>query len=429
MRLAIVTTHPIQYYAPWFRWIARHSSIELKVFYLWDREASANRDPGFGRAVAWDLPLLEGYDYEFVPNTSRKPGSDRFWGIRNAELGKRIAEWNPDAALLVGYRYASMMQLIVRSKARRGFPLLIRGDSHRLVETANSERGSRNLRASAMKSDVKRKVIQRIYSRFDAFLYVGRANRDYFRVHGVPDEKLFFSPHAVDNERFFAAELVAKNQARSWRAELGIPEEHLLILFAGKFEDKKRPLELLAAFEQIQRPERQGAGDRGQSSGCGYPTSLLFVGNGHLEEELRRRAALIPNVFFAPFQNQTEMPRTYAACDLFVLPSFGPEESWGLAVNEAMCMGKAVIVSSHVGCASDLVDNGVNGLVFEAGEVQALTNALREALSDRERLRQWGEAGREIVRRYDYAHTTAGLEQALAFTLAGTPNSQTTHVE
>lgn len=388
-RLAVATTHPIQYYAPWFRWIAANSrEIELKVFYLWNRGAEAKHDPGFGRAVQWDVPLLDGYEHEFIPNTARVPGSDRFLGIRNEKVGSRIRAFAPDAALLIGYRYASMMRLIFTPERARGYPLIFRGDSHRISAS----------RSAKWKVESRKAVISQVYRRFAAFLYVGQANRDYFQMHGVPEEKLFLAPHAIDNDRFMGSADDAGDAAKAWRRSLGIPEDHLVVLFAAKFEEKKRPLDLLAAFEALGRDD----------------VSLLFVGNGQLEQELRTRAGGARNVFFAPFQNQSEMPRTYAACDLFVLPSFGPEESWGLAVNESLCLARPVIVSDHVGCAADLVRHGQTGLVFPAGDVLALTEALRNALSDRERLREWGIAGRQIVRNYDYAHATAGLERALS---------------
>ncbi len=244
---------------------------------------------------------------------------------------------------------------------------------------------------------MRRFSIAAVFRRFAAFLYVGQANREYFRMHGVPEEKLFFAPHAIDNARFFGSAEMAAEDAKQWRRSLGIGDDQLLILFAGKFEEKKRPLDLLDAFARLNRED----------------VSLLFVGSGALEQELRRRPECTRNVFFAPFQNQSEMPRTYAACELFVLPSFGPEESWGLAVNEALCIARPVIVSDHVGSAADLVRDGEAGLVFPAGDVAALSRALEEALSDRDRLRRWGVAGREIVRGYDYAHATAGLEEAL----------------
>jgi len=399
-RLAIVTTHPIQYYAPWFRWMAAHSALDLRVFYLWDFGVRARHDPGFKQDVKWDIPLLEGYEHEFVPNVSKHPGTDRFFGIRNAKLESRINSWKPDAALLIGYNYASLLRIIFTSARRRGFPLLMRGDSHRLAYKLQSRKSKVENRER--RGRLRRWIIARIFRRFNALLYVGQANREYFLWHGVPESKLFFSPHAVDNERFMAAPADTASEGRRWRTELGIPQSHPLILFAGKFEEKKRPLDLLEAFSRLGRAD----------------VSLLFVGSGALERELRERSATIPNVFFAPFQNQSQMPRTYAAADLFVLPSYGPEETWGLAVNEALCLAKPVIVSSHVGCGPDLVRPNHNGLVCEAGNIDSLTDALKSALRDTNQLRQWGVAGKEIISNYSYAHATRGLEEALDFASA-----------
>lgn len=381
--------------------MAEHSQFSLKVFYLWNPLTTTQHDIGFGHDVEWDVPLLQGYGFEFVGNASRRPGSGHFFGIRNPKLHKRLESWQPDAALLIGYRYASLLKMILTPKARRTFPLILKGDSHRLVGEGIE-----------IKSVGRRKIIAAIFERFSACLYVGQANRDYFRKHGVSEDRLFFSPHAVDNERFTTSMVLASEEGRKWRTELGISPHNLLLLFAGKFEEKKRPLDLLEAFVRLQRSD----------------VSLLFVGAGKLEVELRRKAGQVPNVFFAPFQNQTAIPRAYAACDLFVLPSFGPEESWGLAVNEAMCLSKPVVVSSHVGCGSDLVREGENGLIFEAGDVGALTSVLQTALSDRKKLQRWGEESRRIVADYNYANATLGVERALEFVTsrgrakASTPN-------
>lgn len=387
-RLAVVTTHPVQYYAPWFRSLAAAGRLDLKVFYLWDANADQRPDPGFGHAVRWDVPLLDGYEHEFVPNISAQPGTASFLGIRNPALGVQLASFQPDAALLVGYNYPSFLRLIfARWPGRPPFPLIFRGDSHRLFP-----------RRDSLRERLRRKLIAAVFRRFAAVLFVGKANRDYFRWHGVPDERLFFAPHAVDNDRFTAEPDVVRQKATAWRRSLGVPDERSLIVFAGKLEDKKRPLDLLEAFERL-----------GPSSGA----SLLFVGAGPLENTLRTRAAGTPNVYFAPFQNQTEMPRTYAAADLFVLPSYGSGETWGLAINEALCLARPVIVSDLVGCAADLVEPGRNGLVFPAGNVDALADALREALSDRERLTRWGEEGQRLVARYGYAQASRGLFEAM----------------
>lgn len=385
-RLAIVTTHPIQYHTPWFRSIAANSAFDLKVFYLWDFGIEARRDQGFGQDIQWDIPLLDGYAYVFVPNASRDPGTHHFFGLQNPTLFQRLRDFRPDAALLIGYKYASLLKLIFAGG--RPFPLIMKGDSHRLVP-----------RSQSIKSQLTNRIISHIYRRFTAVLYVGKANRDYFRMHGVAEDRLFFSPHAVDNDRFGGNLQATRMAAAAWRRELGISDDHLLILFAGKFEDKKCPLDLLQAFTRLDRAD----------------VSLLFVGDGHRRDELQRRAANIPRVFFAPFQNQTKMPRTYATCDLFVLPSFGPEETWGLSVNEALCLRRAVVVSTHVGCGPDLVRNGTNGLTFPAGDVAALAQVLKEALADRPRLVDWGEAGYKVVTDYSYREATNGLKHAFEF--------------
>jgi glycosyltransferase involved in cell wall biosynthesis len=384
MKLAVITTHPIQYYAPWFKRVAGEPGLSARVFYLWDFGVTEQVDRGFGRPLKWDVSLLDGYDYEFVPNTSRRPGTHHLRGMRNPELVGRVRRYGPDAVLLLGYNYASLYEFILRWDRRKA-PLLFRGDSHRLV----TRRGH--------KERMRRRFIAAVFSRFARFLHVGKANQEYFRYHGVTPDRLFFAPHAVNNERFFGESERAFEASREWRRELGIPGGHQVVLFAGKFEEKKRPLDLLEAFDR----------SRPQSA------SLLFVGDGCLEPELRRRASGLGNVFFAPFQNQSMMPRTYAASDLFVLPSYGPGETWGLAVNEAMCLSRAVVASTHVGCAQDLIRSGSSGLVFEAGSVPALADALREALSDRPRLARWGAQGRRIVADYSYEETTRGLMKAL----------------
>jgi glycosyltransferase involved in cell wall biosynthesis len=383
-RLAVVTTHPIQYYAPWFRHLASQPGLDLKVWYLWDFGVTEQKDQGFGQVIRWDVPLLDGYSWEFVPNRSRRPGTHHFWGIDNPELPRRLRDHAPDAVLCLGYNYATFARLLVRRK-KQSFPLLLRGDSHRLVPR-------RGLRAW-----LKSRVLRAVFRRFDAFLYVGDANRAYWRQHGVSEERLFFSPHAVDNERFMAGGESLRRDSAEWKRELGIPEGRLVILFVGKFEDKKRPFDLLAAFARS-----------GLTS-----AALLFVGSGTLEKPLRQAAAAVPHTYFAPFQNQSQMPRTYATGDVIVLPSYGPSETWGLCINEAMCLGKPAIVSTHVGCARDLVQHNSNGLVFPAGDIDALAESLRRILEDPAKRAAMGTFSRERIEGYGYRQATAGIQSAM----------------
>lgn len=380
-KLAIITSHPIQYYAPWFRYLTKQIGLEFRVFYLWDFGVRQQVDPGFQQVVEWDIPLLEGYEFEFVPNVSQRPGTNHFWGLQNPSLIRQIKQYQPDTVLMMNYNYASLYQFLWHWRD----PILFRGDSHRLVV----DRG--------LKPWLKQHWISQVFRRFAACLYVGKSNYHYFQSHGISADRLFFSPHAVDNDRFFQQADSATIQALDWKQKLGIPADHGVILFAGKLIEKKRPLDLLKAFLNANLPN----------------VSLLFVGNGELETELRSQAANHPHIYFAPFQNQSQMPRTYAIADLVVLPSYGSGETWGLAINEAMCLSKPVLVSDQVGCATDLVHPYQNGLVFPASNIPALAESLQAAFADRDRLSAWGQESRRIINHYSYAQTTQGLLQAM----------------
>lgn len=381
-KLAIVLSHPIQYYAPWFRHLHADPELQLKVFYLWNFGVSQVIDRGFGQKIQWDIPLLEGYDYEFVANTSSNPGTHHIRGLQNPTLIPQIRAYEPDTVLLMNYNYASLYHFLWHWQ---DCPILFRGDSHRLIP----ERG--------IKAWLRQQWITQVYQHFDRILYVGKANYHYFRTHGVAAEKLFFSPHTIENDRFMAQANLAHDQARQWKQELGIPAHHKVILFAGKFIPKKRPIDLVNAFVQANLPD----------------TSLLLVGAGALESDLRTLAAQHSQIYFAPFQNQSFMPRTYAIADVFVLPSYGNSETWGLAVNEAMCLGKPIIVSDHVGCAEDLVRPGHNGLIFPAGNVEALAQCLQQMLASPATLAIYGEASRQLIQNYSYAQASQGLKQAM----------------
>lgn len=381
-RLAIVLSHPIQYYSPWFRWLQAHAAINFRVFYLSDSGVRPTRDPQFGETFAWDVDLLSGYDHEFVPNVSRQPGTDRLMGLRNPTLTARISAWGANAILLFGYYYATHLSLIAWARRRR-LPLIFRGDSHLLG------RGQPGF--------VARLCLGLLYRQFQAFLYVGQANREYFRVFGVPEKKLFFAPHCVDADHFQSTGPV-RTEAAALRASLGLADRRV-ILFAGKLVPAKQPMELLTAFLSEPRP---GA-------------ALVFVGQGELRAALEARAAANPDamVRFLPFANQSQMPARYLLADLFVLPSRGHYETWGLAVNEAMLLGVPCLVSDRVGCQQDLVTEGETGWVFPADSFEGLRAALGRALaaldSDRTALRD------RIARRiggYSYAVAAQALQAA-----------------
>ncbi len=344
-RLAIVCTHPIQYYAPVFGELARGDGLEVRVFYGWQGATKAAFDPGFGQSIAWDIPLLDGYDYEFVTNVAKDPGSHRYRGIDLPTLCKRIAGWSADAILVYGWCYKAHLRAMRYFNDR--IPVFFRGDSTLL----NASTGLRGF--------VRKRVLSWVYGHVDVAFYVGTENRRYYQAFGLADHQLVFAPHAVDNRRFARTREIDAESQRL-RRSLGIEEDAVAILLPAKLESVKSPEVLLEAFAQLQSRK----------------VHLLFAGSGPLESSLRERQ--VPRAHFLGFQNQSKMPSIYHASDVVVLAS--QSETWGLALNEAMAAGRAVIASDRVGAAIDLIEPERNGWIVEANSIDGLARRLEQSL-------------------------------------------------
>jgi glycosyltransferase involved in cell wall biosynthesis len=380
MRLAIITTHPIQYYAPIFKLLSQRKKIDIKVFYTLGQEDGDIYDHGFGKEINWDIPLLEGYPYEWVQNFSAEPGSHHYKGIVNPKLSKLIQSWQPDAILFIGWAYRSHLKAMRYFKGK--IPVYFRGDSTLLDEP----RG--------LKKILKHVFLKWVYRHVDRAFYVGANSKAYFKKYGLKDEQLTFAPHAIDNERFAFSNNI---EATSLRQKLGVGNNDILILFSGKFVKKKSPLILIEAFLRLKHPG----------------IHLLFAGNGLLEPELKLKAENIKNIHFIDFQNQSFMPVVYQACNLFCLPSKGPGESWGLAVNEAMACSKAILVSDKVGCAVDLVKDNYNGAIFKSENVDDLVACLKKLTQSKDLLEEFGKNSGLIIKEWNFTKIAKAIETVM----------------
>ncbi len=360
--LAIITTHPIQYNAPWFRLLAERNVIQVKVFYTWSQvEHEEKFDPGFGKNIEWDIPLLEGYNFSFVKNVSKQPGSKNYSGIDNPTLVDEVRSWHPDAVLVFGWRFKSHLGAIKYFKNK--IPVLFRGDS----TTLDDRNGFRDW--------LRYRVLRRIYKNIDFALFTGSENKKYFLRSGLTESQLIYVPHAVDNTWF------REHCNRiDFRRQLGIPNDEIVFLFAGKLEAKKNPGLLATSFLDM------------NLSG----THLVFVGNGPLEMDLKSKFTN-PRIHFIDFQNQQLMPSVYKMADVFVLPSQGPGETWGLAVNEAMASGRAVLVSDKCGCAIDLVDNYKTGFIFRSDCIGDIQEQMKRLAADKNQLGSMGACANKKI--------------------------------
>ena len=386
-RVAFVNTHPIQYFAPLYASLARWG-IDVTALYLSDFSLRGDHDKGFGQAVKWDIDLLAGYTPQFMGEAASRRTLGGFTSMVAPELWPAIRDGRFDALVIHGHFLAAHHVALAAALAS-GTPVFARAETHL------------GLKRAAWKESVRAPLMRAWYRAFDGFLAIGSGNARYFAAMGAPANKIFSMPYTVDNDRFVAAAQAASSpQARAaMRARLSVASDGPVILYAAKFEPRKRPDDLVAAFAKLQRE--------------GLAANLALVGSGELEGKLRAmvKDGGVKNVSFPGFVNQSELPQVYAASDVFVLPS--ENEPWGLAVNEAMCASLPIVLSKEIGCAEDLVADGVNGATFEAGDVDGLAAALRPLIADPAHCARAGKASLDRIAHWGYREDAEGLRTAV----------------
>lgn len=371
-KIAVIATHPIQYHAPWFRALATHPEIDLEVFYCHRATPQEQASAGFNVEFDWDVSLLDGYQHRFLQNVARKPSLSGFAGLDTPEISDIVKAENFDAVIVNGWNYKSAWQTM-RACWRTKTPVMVRSDSHLHTE--------RSFPKKALKLPLYRWFIPKV----DGCCAVGTWSRDYFLHYGARPERVFIVPHVVDVDFFRKEAEALRSQSVELRRQWQLDDEATVFLFAGKFVEKKRPLDFIKAIAMANQNGKQVMG--------------LMVGDGPLrqacEDEVRNTNAPIR---FAGFLNQSKMPMAYAAADALVLPSDGGE-TWGMVVNEAMASGRPCFVSDHVGCGPDLIVPGETGDVFPLGDIAALASLLGSYAERREGLKDMGaRAGHEAYR-------------------------------
>ena len=386
--VAYVVSHPIQYQAPLLRLIAALPDIDLTVFFENDHSVRSYHDAGFGHAIKWDIPLLDGYRHEFLGRVSPGGTIKRDKAARQRFM-EQLKSRRFDVIWLHGFTGFDNLHRVFAAW-RVGVPVLIRDEA-----TAISRQ------RSAMRTLGKRVFFRLLGKLCRGFLAIGSLNRDYYLANGIPRERIFMMPYAVDNAYFARLAAETRKQQEALRAELGLAEGRPIILFASKFEPRKRAGDLLNAFELLR--------ERHQPATRPY---LVFVGDGEERAEIESRAKrLDDDVRFLGFQNQSELPSFFQLCDVFVLPSV--QEPWGLVINEVMSVGRPVIVTNQVGCAPDLLRDGVNGYIVPPGSPAALATALENVLADPQRTAAMGRASADIIATWSFAEDIEGLKAAI----------------
>jgi glycosyltransferase involved in cell wall biosynthesis len=363
--------------------------LDLEVWYCSNHGLSGELDKEFNQKVKWDIPLLQGYAHLFLKNSGSSKGIYAFGGLINWELRKKIKQLSHNDTLVVhgwnyfSYLFAILLGIIYGKKV-----------SLRLETPWNQVANQLGLKHRLKRATLKHLLFKRI----SYFFYMGNQNKLFYTQLGVPESKLYFTPYCVDNNRFQnEASKLNKNKLRD---QYKIPQKSRVFLFSGKYIDKKRPLDLIKAAQQVK---------------VGLPSYYVFMGDGALRKEMELMIQDIgsDNILLTGFVNQSEVSAYYAMSDVFVMCS-GSGETWGLSTNEAMNFGMPVILSMTCGSAYDLVNEDENGDLFNEGDVLQLTALLEKYIQlPLPILEKMGENSLSTINQYSYSEVKNGLIDAI----------------
>lgn len=364
--------------------------FDLTVYYLSDHGVRGSYDKGFGKIIKWDTPLLEGYRHQFIKNYSwRKSLSNHLFDLINPGVFSHLTRDNAKIVIVNGWSYLSILFVIIFAKILKKQVWL------RAENPLDQELRKKKIIVFFKKIMLKHLLFKLV----DRALYIGTENKKFFRYYGIEERNLIFTPYSVNNSFFKSQFEILREKRDSNKREKGYPQGSKIILFVGKYIEKKRPLDLLKAFRQLE----------------GSNTYLIMVGEGFLrgDMELFITKNKLERVLLTGFINQSEISLYYSIADIFVMCS-GMGETWGLSVNEAMNFSLPIIVSETAGCSKDLVQNGVNGFVFPEGDVVKLKERLGDLLSNPSLAATAGTMSAKIVNAFTEIHSVKNLINAIS---------------
>ncbi len=385
-KIVVVNSHPITYFTTLYRYISLHPDIDLHVVYLSDMGLSDAFDTGFNQGIAADFDLLKGYSYEFCGKNYLGLVPGGFFSIRTMEIWKIIRISDADVVWLHGYNYFSYIVAFVAAIFSRK-KIFFRCETHGKLKRGKVRK-------------VLRDSLLKFYFKFvDAFLAIGSLNFQYYLSLGVPNEKITLVPYVVDNKHFSSVRFDNLKKLEALEKIEGLDKNLPTVLYCAKFIKRKHPELVLHALQIL--CERR----------C--PVNVIMAGNGPELQDMRVLADQLEldNIVFLGFVGQSSLPKLYAMCDLFVHPS--EDEPWGLVINEVMAGGMPVLLARDLGCAADLLIEGVNGFTLPELSANCLADHIALMLADPKKLVRMGMESRAIMECWNHEKCLKGIVKAL----------------
>jgi len=383
--IAIVVTHPIQHFCPQYVSYSTNNNYFIKVFFASKAGSDMYYDPKFGKEIKWGNLCLENFNHEFLNGGQTLPITSQ---LDAPELEHKLEEYSPDYVFQYGYSQR-LQRRAYRWAVKNNIPLLHFADSE-----------LRHVRAFRNKL-LKRLYLPHFYKQISGFLTVGDANEAYYRHYGVPDRKFFRSPLPIDIKHYEVVKAGRDVYNTELRSAYNIPDDNVVCSVVGKLVHWKSQIHTISALAQL--------------DGTLGNVSLLIIGSGEDEHILKSAANSIKHnqVIFTGFVNPIDLPKYYAATDIYIHPSF--REPHSVAISEAVYMGCPVILSDYCGSygSSDDVRQGRNGFVYTYGDINELCTYISALTKDIELRKTFSKNSEQISVSSQRLSHFEGLESAI----------------
>lgn len=384
-KVAIVVSHPIQHFCPQYASYAQNENWQTKVFFASAIGYKPYFDPSFKKNISWDNIDVTAFDHEFLNGEEMVPINK---DIRADKLESSLTAYDPDVVVTYGYFQKLQREAVKWAKKNKKAVLLI----------SDSElRRHRN----NFKKLLKFVVVRWYFSRIDGFLSVGDNNEEYYKSYGVNPKK-FFRMHFPIDVKVYSRKYEEREQLNEeYRNRYDIPADATVLSVTGKLNSTKRQGDIIDALKVLEDRQR-------------YYT-LLVIGDGADMAVLVEKAKGLTKsrVIFAGFINVNDLPGFVAMTNIYVHPA--EVEAHSLSISEAIYMGKPVILSDRCGSWGDNDDviPGRNGLVYPAGNINALADALEQLSGDKKKMEEFGQLSHQLAVAYQKKAHGDGLLHAL----------------
>ena len=351
-KLAIISTHPIQYQIPLFKNLQK-KKIDTHVFFASNFGLKLSYvDPEFLVKYKWEIKsnILEGYK-SYFPNYQKYKIDDFFLSFPQIEkhLKKKF-----DAILILGWNNLHYLKAIYFAY-KYEIPIILRVESNLKSKT------------NIFKKIAKEILLRFFFKKVKYFLSIGKLNEEFLKHYGVQKKKIYKAPYFVDNNFF-----EIKRKKSLLKKKYKFFNKHI-ILNVGKFIKRKNPFDFLKLAE-INKKNKN--------------LLFLMIGDGNLKKDCSEylKKNKIKNLKIIGFVNQNQLRDFYKMSSVLIQTS--SYETWGLTINEALASGIPVICTKDCGAYYDLIKNKKTGKSYETGNINQLNNKLNLLLKENSKIKK-----------------------------------------